>query len=101
MQDAEKEIRKKISAELAKLAGLGEILKGTVSKVVLGTKKSGRGKKTSHLLTYKGADNKTRTVYVAKEKVSEVGRMIARYRQAKAVIERIVELNVRLFKMRK
>jgi hypothetical protein len=101
MQDADEKIRKKIAAELARLAGAGEILKGTVSKVVLGTRKSGRGKKTSHLLTYKGKGNKTRTVYVPKEKVAEVRRMTARYKQAKAVIERIVQLNVMLFKMRK
>jgi hypothetical protein len=101
MQGAEKEIRKKIAAKLAELANVGEILKGTVSKVVLGTRKSGRGKKTSYLLTYKGTGNKTRTVYVAKERVAEVKRMIAKYRKARTVIERIVELNVELFKTRK
>ncbi len=101
MQDADKKIRNKIAAELARLAGAGEILKGTVSKVVLGTRKSGRGKKTSYLLTYKGTGNKTRTVYVAKERVAEVKRMIAKYRKARTVIERIVELNVELFKTRK
>lgn len=101
MQAKERKILKKIAEELSKLSSYAEILKGTVSKVVLGRKKSKQGRKASYLLTYKGKGNKTKTVYVPKEKVAGVRKMIASYKKARSSIERVVELNVELFKMKK
>ncbi|HPO91681.1 MAG TPA: hypothetical protein PLJ44_11280 [Victivallales bacterium] len=86
---------------MKKLSKVGKMLKGTVSKVTLGVKKSGQGKKTSYLLTYKGPGNKTRTLYVSRERIAEVKNMITKYKDAKSAIENIVELNVQLFKMKK
>jgi hypothetical protein len=100
MQGEKEEIGKKISAMLAKLSAADRLLKGSVSKVVLGKKKRGKGKRESLLLTYKVAGNRTRTVYVGRERLSEVKEMIAAYRQARKALEQIVELNVRLFKMK-
>jgi hypothetical protein len=101
MQDAKIGIRRKIVKELAKLAGLGPILKGTVSKVELGRKRTGAENRVSFLLTYKGKGNKTRTIYVGKKRVTDVNKMIENYKKMKCIVERLVELNVRLFKLKK
>ncbi len=94
----------KIETEIAdlsrSLSAVGGMLKGTVSKVVLGARKKGGGNRESYLLTYKEKGNKTRTVYVSKPRLVEVEGMIANYQEAKQTLERIVELNVRLFKMK-
>jgi len=100
MQGAKKRIQSKIEKELSKLSTTGEMLKGSISKVVLGGRKSGDGERASYLLTYKGEVNKTKTVYVEKDRVMEARRMIGNYRKAKRILEQIVELNVRLFKMK-
>ena len=100
MQDAKIGIRRKIGRELAKLAGLGQMLKGTVSKVELGRKGTGAENRVSFLLTYKGKGNKTRTIYVGKKRVTDVKKMINNYKKMKCIVERLVELNVRLFKLK-
>ena len=100
MQEGKRGIQQKIKRELAKLSSTGEMLKGSVSKVVLDARRKREGERVSYLLTFKGESNKTRTVYVEKESVDEVKRMIGNYQKAKLVLEQIVELNVRLFKMK-
>jgi len=100
MQDGKKKIQMRIEKELARLASTGKMLKGSINKVTLGERKKGDGERESYLLTYKGEGNKTRTVYVEKDRVEEAKRMIGDYKKAKLALERIVELNVRLFKMK-
>lgn len=100
MQDGKKKIQTRIEKELARLASTGKMLKGSINKVTLGGRKTGDGERESYLLTYKGEGNKTRTVYVEKDRVEEAKRMIGDYKKAKLALERIVELNVRLFKMK-
>lgn len=99
------EEKRKIEAEIVELsksltANTQSMLKGTVNTVVLGERKRGGGNRESHLLTWKGKGNKTRTVYVSKDRLEKVEEMIANYREAKRTLERIVELNVCLFKIR-
>lgn len=100
MQNAKRRIQQKIDRELAKLVKTREMLKGSVSKVVLGGRKKGDGERVSYLLTYKGEGNRTRTVYVEKDRVEEAKKMIGNYQKARQALEQIVELNVTLFKMR-
>jgi len=99
MRDGKKKIESEITKLWTRLAATGGMLKGTVSKVVSGKRADGSGGRESHLLTYKGEGNKTRTVYVSKPRVAEARRMIANYQRARRTLEKIVELNVRLFKM--
>jgi hypothetical protein len=100
MQEEKKKIESKIVGLQRKLSDTGGMLKGTVSKVVAKAKKEGGGERETYLLTYKGEGNKTRTVYVSKEKVTEAKKMIANYRRKKQILEKIVELNIILFKMK-
>lgn len=90
--------QKKIEQTRRTLAATGSILKGSVSAVVLGKKKKGSGQRVAYLLTYKGAGNKTQSVYVKKSQVTEVTQMIRNYQKGKQSLERLVELNVKLFK---
>lgn len=100
MQDRRQNLQNRIDACAARMADLGAMLKGTVNKVELGPRKSGDGQRIAYLLTYKGVGNRTRTVYVPADRVAEVGRMINNHRKARAFLDRIVELNVALFKSR-
>jgi hypothetical protein len=100
MQEEKRKIKSEIADLSRSLSTMGGMLKGTVSKVVLGAKKRGVGNRESYLLTYKEKGNKTRTLYVSKQRLVEVEGMIANYQEAKQTLERIIELNVRLFKMK-
>lgn len=100
MQDRRQKIQNRIDSDLARMAKLGAMLKGTVSEVRLGQRKRGDGQRTAYLLTYKGEGNRTRSVYVPTDRVTEVGRMISNHRKARAILNRIVELNVALFKIK-
>ena len=50
-------------------------------------------------LTYKAEKNITRTVYVKKEKLNDARKMIRNYQKAKVVLNKLLELNVVLFKL--
>ncbi len=95
----EQEIIRRIESLRARLAATGEVLKGSVTPVRLGPRKNARGEKVSYLLTYKGADAKTKSIYVRKDRIPSVKRMIRQYKRAKQILEDMVELNVELFKI--
>jgi len=100
MQDPHQAVRQRIAAELARIAGLGAMLKGTVSQIRLGQRKRGGGERIAYLLTYKGKRNKTKSVYVPADRVPEVNDMIHNHREAKTVLDRVVELSAGLLKRR-
>ena len=92
-------IEEKIDREAQKLRELKKMLRGTINKVVI---KKGRvdGKdKVVYQLTYKSEKNITKTVYVKKEKLNEVRKMIRNYQNAKVALSKLLELNVELFKL--
>ena len=95
----QQKLQDNIAAELARLAQLGPLLKGTLSE--LKRKKRERGTKTApaaHLLTYKGRGNKTKSVYIPADRFAEAKAMVGRHRQAKRTLDTVVELSVHLFK---
>ena len=87
-----------IAAELARLAQLGPLLKGTLSEIKRKKRERGAKTPTAHLLTYKGRGNKTKSVYIPADRFAEAKAMIGRYRQAKCTLDTVVELSVHLFK---
>jgi hypothetical protein len=93
------EIIRRIERLRGRLAATGPLLKGSVSPVRLGPMKTAEGERVAYLLTYKGPVGKTKSIYVCKSQVPDVQRMIRRYHQAKQTLEKLVELNVTLFKM--
>lgn len=100
MQDHRRQIQHRIDSELAQMAKLASMLKGTVSEIKLGERKRGGGQRIAYLLTYKDKGNRTKSVYVPADRLAEVGRMIDNHREARAILNRIAELNAVLFKMR-
>lgn len=98
MSDKQNQMQEQIAVALARITELGPMLKGTVSKIKRGARKRGTGERTAHLLTYKGKGNKTKSVYVAAQRVEEVQEMIARHREATRTLDRVVDLSVALFK---
>lgn len=101
MADRRKQLHKQIAAELARIAELGPMLKGTVSEVKRGARKRGAGERTSHLLTYKGKGNRTKSVYVPAQRVGEVKDMVTKHREATRALDRVVDLTVDLFKAKR
>jgi hypothetical protein len=95
----EKEIIRRMQSLRARLAATGEVLKGSVSPVRLGPRKHAQGQRVSYLLTYKGSDGKTKSIYVRKDRIPSVKRMIRQYKRAKQTLEDMVELNLLLFKI--
>ena len=87
-----------IAAELARLAQLGPLLKGTLSEIKRKKRERGTKTPTAHLLTYKGRGNKTKSVYIPADRFAEAKAMIGRHRQAKRTLDTVVELSVHLFK---
>jgi hypothetical protein len=52
----------------------------------------------AYRLTYKDAMQKTRTVYVRRENLPDIRKMIANYARLRKLIEQIVETNIEIFK---
>lgn len=95
----EKEIVRRIERLRGRLAATGAVLKGSVSPVRLGPRKNAPGQRVSYLLTYKGPGGKTKSIYVRKDQIPAVQRMIRHYKRAKQTLEDMVELSLKLFKI--
>ena len=91
-------IEKDIAITLTALASTGAVLKGSISKVTLGKRTRTRGNRVAFLLTYKGDGNITKSLYIRKNQVTEIKQMIGNYRKLKATLNRLLALNVNLFK---
>lgn len=93
-----RKIEQDIEKTLKALASTGAILKGSVSKVTLGKRSRTSGQRVAHLLTYKGKGNTTQSLYVRKDQVAEVKRLIRNYQKLKVALAKLLDLNVKLFK---
>ncbi len=54
--------------------------------------------KRAYRLTYKDAKQKTRTVYVRREQLPKIRKMIANHANLRKIIEQLVETNIEIFK---
>ena len=52
----------------------------------------------AYRLTYKDVRQKTRTVYVRREQLPKIRKMIANYAHLRKIIEQLVETNIEIFK---
>ena len=96
MKNTKKSIKSRIEKATARLAESGPMLKGTIGKVKIGMND---GRKSAYQITWKGAENKTRTLYVPHERLADAKKMTAAYKKARALIERLAELNAELYKV--
>jgi hypothetical protein len=81
-------IERKIAATVAAMAQPGPVLKGTISKA-----------RTGHQITWKGAENKTKILYVPDTRLAQAERMVAAYKKQKLLLEHLAELNADLYKI--
>ncbi len=52
----------------------------------------------AYKLTYKDGNQKTKSVYIPKEKLGEMRKMISNYNKYKQILEDILALNIEIFK---
>lgn len=95
-------IRKR-EALAEKLAEHADFVRGSITSVCstcnrarcICRKKSSR---IAYRLTYKDRQQKTRTVYVRREQLPKIRKMIANYARVRNLIEQLVETNIEVFK---
>jgi len=94
---------KKRNNLLRKLAQFPEFVRGSITSVCstcnrarcICLKKSSR---RAYRLTYKDSRQKTQIVYVNRDQVPRMQKMIANYARLRKLIEQLVEANIDLFK---
>ena len=97
MQYTKKELVAHINKEIEELSKVTRIVKGTLNKVC---SKNASGKQREIFqLTYKAENNKTKTVYIKKNKVEETKICIANYQKSRDIINNILLLNIELLKL--
>jgi len=101
------EVKKQIKAEMKKLSSLSRMLKGTINKIktnrnrIKNSDKADLNKNWVYNLTYLGKNKKTKNVYINLKRVDEAKQMIANHKEALQILDNIVELNVKLFRLEK
>ena len=94
---------KKRNDLLKKLTRFPEFVRGSITSVCstcnrarcICSKKSSR---MAYRLTYKDSQQKTRSVYVKKDQLPRMRKMIANYARLRKLIEQLVEVNIEAFK---
>ncbi len=94
---------KKRNELLNKLAQFPEFVRGSITSVCstcnrahcICTKKSSL---MAYRLTYKDSQQKTRSVYVKKNQLPRMRKMIDNYAQLRKLIEKLVEANIEVYK---
>ncbi len=94
---------KKRNELLKKLAQFPEFVRGSITSVCstcnrarcICSKKSSR---MAYRLTYKDSQQKTRIVYVKRDQLQKMRKMIANYARLRKLIEQLVEVNIEAFK---
>jgi hypothetical protein len=94
---------KKRTELLKKLAQVPEFVRGSITSVCstcnrarcICSKKSSR---MAYRLTYKDSQQKTRSVYVKRDQLPRMRKMIANYSRLRKLIEQLIEANIEAFK---
>ena len=94
---------KKRNKLIKKLAQVPEFARGSITSVCSTCNRARCicSKKTSGIayrLTYKDSQQKTRSVYVKKDQLPRMRKMITNYSKLKDLIEKLVEANIEVFK---
>lgn len=98
-----KDLSKKRNTLLKKLDHYSEFVRGSINSVcgkcnrahcICEKKSSSR----AYRLTYKDSQQKSRMVYVPRDQLPRMRKMIANYAQVRKLIEQLVETNIEQFK---
>lgn len=96
-------LKQKQDELVAKILKRKNMIKGSVSSVcikcsrancICELKTSGR----SYRLTYKEKGLKSKIVYVPKEEIAKIEKMIKSYRESKLIIDQLIDVNIKIFK---
>ena len=88
---------------LIRLVAVGNFAKGSIT-CVCGTCGRSRcicDRKTetkAYRLTYKDSEQKTQIVYIPRNRLPEMKRLIANYSQARSLVQKIIAINIVIFK---
>ena len=88
---------------LTRLLAAGNFIKGSITCVCGACGRShcictNTSKTKACRLTYKDGRQKTQIVYIPRNRLSEMKRMIANYARARALVQQIIVTNIALFK---
>jgi hypothetical protein len=98
-----KRLIKRRKTLLVTLAQCGNVVRGSINWVCgkcnrancICEKKSGT---KAYRLTYKDNRQHTRIVYVAKDRLPEVRRLLANYSRLRKIVEQLIATNIEIFK---
>jgi intergrase/recombinase len=95
--------QRKRDALLKKLTQCPEFVRGSISSVCATCNRARcicerKSSTRAYRLTYKDGHQKTKIVYVPRDQLPRMRRMIANYKKVRAIMEEIVETNIAVFK---
>ena len=98
-----KDLIRKRNALLKKFEQYSDFARGSINSVCSTCNRAGcicanKTPARAYRLTYKDSQQKTRTVYVPRNRLPKIRRLIANYTKARDVIEQLIETNIELFK---
>ena len=98
-----KDLIRKRNALLRRFEQYSEFARGSITSVCSTCNRARCicAKKTptrAYRLTYKNSQQKTRTVYIPKDGLSRIRKLIANYAKSREIIEQLVETNIEMFK---
>lgn len=96
-------LEKKRDEYIKQLWACTTMIKGSISSVCSSCNRANCicKKPTSlkaYRLTYKDADQKTKTIYVPKKKLGEAKKMISNFKKFREVMDRLIDVNLTKFK---
>jgi hypothetical protein len=81
------------------------MIKGSISSVCVNCSRANctcetKTDRRAYRLTYKEKGQKSKILYVPREEVQAVEKMILNYKQSKLIIDQLIDVNVKIFKER-
>lgn len=94
---------RKRNALLKKLAQHPEFVRGSISNVCATCNRARcicerKSAQKAYRLTYKDSQQKTKIVYVPRDQLPRMRRMITNYQRLRGIIEKLIETNIEVFK---
>lgn len=98
-----KALLRKRETVLRKMKDCSEFLRGSITSVCSTCNRAtcicpGKSTRKAYRLTYKGTDQKTRTVYISRAQLPLARRMLGNYVRMRKLTEELFEINIVIFK---
>ena len=98
-----KALLRKRETLLRKMKDCSEFLRGSITSVCSTCNRAtcicpGKSTRKAYRLTYKDADQKTRTVYISRAQLPVARRMLGNYARMRKLTEELFEINIAIFK---